>query len=663
MVTKQKWFLSFCRPVFGALGVFLIISLVFESSAESFQFQSGEVQGSLDTTVSYGASWRVQSRDSDLIGIANGGNAFSVNSDDGNLNYDRGLVSNVFKITSELELNWHCFSSFVRGTAFYDFENERSTRDRTHLSGSARRLVGKRIDLLDAYVQGTFTLGNRPLRIRVGDQVVSWGESTFIQNSINSINPVNVAAIRLPGSELREALVPEGMVWASLGATENIALEAFYLYDWEETEIDPPGSYFSSNDFVGDGGSKVLLGWGDLPDRGTSLPEDTFYSVPRAHTKQASNQGQFGAALRVFVPALNETEFGFFFMNYHSRLPLISAVTGSAAGAFQAGTIANAATPIATAVLTHLAFNPGDIPGAVGAGTAAGVAAGAPAEASQAIAGTAATGGDVATVTRAYATDAYAKTARYRVKYPEDIKLVGFSFNTMLGGTGVALQGEVSYRWDAPLQADDIELLYATLGGFNANLAAFNQLGNYFGMFGKNIDGYIKRDVIQVQATGTKLFGPAFGADQFALVGEFGITHVQNMPGKSRLRLDGAGTFVSGNPILGPIAHPGKPVEDSSNFADATSYGYQLVCRLDFNNAVGAVNLSPRIAWRHDVRGNSPRPSGNFLEGRRAVTFGLTGTYQNSWSADVSYTNFFGVGRRNLINDRDFISFNVKYSF
>lgn len=654
------WLSCWCAP---ARYLLVLLFLLSPSPSRAFQFTTGALQGSLDSTISYGASWRVEKQDSKLIGIANGGSAYSVNGDDGNLNYDRGLVSNVFRLTSELELNYRNLSAFVRGTAFYDIENERSSRERTKLTDSALRQVGKDVDLLDAYVQGKFHLGERPLDLRVGEQVLSWGESTFIQNSINSINPVNVAALRIPGSELREALVPEGLVWSSLGLSENTSLEAFYLYDWGETEIDPPGSYFSSNDFVGDGGEKVLLGWGDLPDRGRAPAAATFYAVPRGKTEQADNQGQFGVACRLFLPDLNETEFGLYFMNYHSRLPLISATTGTAAGAMQGATIAAAATPIARAVGTYLAGHPGDIAGAVAAGTVAGVTAGATREASVAIAATAARGGDVATVTRAYATDAYAKTARYRVTYPENIKLLGLSFNTMLPWTGAALQGEVSHRFDAPLQADDIELLFATLGAFSQPLAAYNQLGNYYGAFGRKISGYIERDVTQIQATLSKVFGPMLGANQLTVVGEGGLMYVHNMPDKTRLRLDGAGTYVSGNPILGPVAHPGKPIEDSGNFADATSFGYQAVFRLDYNNAVGPINLSPRLAWRHDIKGNSPRPSGNFQAGVKAITIGLDATYQNRWSTDLSYTNFFGGGRHNLTNDRDFIAFNIKYSF
>ncbi|MBW1900745.1 MAG: DUF1302 family protein, partial [Deltaproteobacteria bacterium] len=41
-----------------------------------------------------------------------------------------------------------------------------------------------------------------------------------------------------------------------------MSFEGLYLYDWEETVIDPPGSYWSTNDFAGDGGEKVVLFYG-----------------------------------------------------------------------------------------------------------------------------------------------------------------------------------------------------------------------------------------------------------------------------------------------------------------------------------------------------------------------------------------------------------------
>ena len=67
-----------------------------------------------------------------------------------------------------------------------------------------------------------------------------------------------------------------------------------------------------------------------------------------------------------------------------------------------------------------------------------------------------------------FATNEYAKTAQYFIEYPEDIQLFGLSFNTQMESTGIALQGEVSYRKDVPLQVDDLELLFAALGPISA---------------------------------------------------------------------------------------------------------------------------------------------------------------------------------------------------
>jgi hypothetical protein len=110
-------------------------------------------------------------------------------------------------------------------------------------------------------------------------------------------------------------------------------------------------------------------------------------------------------------------------------------------------------------------------------------------------------------------------------------------------------------------------------------------------------------------------------------------------------------------------AHTGKPAETPDRFADPTSWGYRLVTRFQYNNAIGAITLSPRLAWGHDVSGNSPGPGGSFIEDRKAITLGLNFDFQSTWSADISYTDFFGASRYNLINDRDFVAMNFKYSF
>lgn len=560
----------------------------------ALDFDVAGISGSFDTTLAWGQNYRVSDRDPDLIGLANGGNAFSVNADDGNLNYDTGLISNVLLFTSELEASYKNFGLFVRGTGFRDTSNYRGSTERIPLTEQAIDLVGEDLRLLDAYLSASFDLGRLPAEFRVGEQVVSWGESTFIQNGINTINPFDVSKLRVPGAELREALVPVGMLWGNLGLTRNLSVEAFYQYDYENTELEPPGSYFSTNDFVGDGGRFVYLGFGAAPDYIGGEPS-TFLAVPRGEDDKPRENGQYGIALRAYLPGLNHSELGFYFLNYHSRLPIVNARSGTQAGALA-----------------------GDYPG----------------------------------------------SARYFISYEEDIKLFGLSLNTELGNTGIALQGEISHKLDQPLQVDDVELLFAALGatcplGANCALANQGQLGS-FG-FETEIPGFIKRDVTQFQMTATKVFGPLFKADQGLILAEIGVTHIHNMPDKDELRLDGPGTFISGNEALA-AAHFGQ-FESADHFADATSWGYRLLARLDYNNAIGAVNLQPHIAWSHDVGGISPAPIANFLEDRRAVTVGLKATYLQNWEVDFSYTDFFGAGRYNLLNDRDFASFTVKYSF
>lgn len=641
-ITHQKFIL--------AMGLAAI-----SSSVHSVILSVGDLELNIDTTLSYGQSYRVSDYDREIIGRSPDpagvglmgvgssivGTAFSENVDDGNQNFDQGIIGNTIRFTSEIDAQYKNFGIFSRVSGFKDFVND-DAGDRTPLSAKAERLVAENLDLHDLYFWTEFELGKMPLMLRVGEQVISWGESTFIQNGINVINPFDVSKLRTPGSEIRDALLPVGIVSLSVGATENLTVDGYYQYDWERTILEPPGSFFSTNDFVGDGGDRVLLGFGDASDRGTLFGavnaaginavagatvvdpsgfDDDFLAISRAPDQRPDNGGEFGVSLKYFAESLNDTELGLYFINHHSRTPIISARTGTAAAAAQAGAAAVAL-------------------------------AGVPA--------TAAFAGSVAT-------DVYAQTANYFIEYPEDIQRLGLSFNTQF--KGIAFQGEYTFINDAPLQIDDVEILFVALCPINAVLGmapGINQIDPGCANTATDhvINGFIERNISQLQFTATKLLGPVLKANTGVLVAEFGITHVHGMPEKGDLRLNSAGTFVSGNMLQGTVGlHAGKSAEGFEHFADATSWGYRLAGRLTYNNVFAGVNVLPRFAWSHDVNGNTPGPGGNFLEGRKAITLGMGFDYQSSWQADVSYTNFFGAGRYNLLNDRDFAAFNLKYSF
>lgn len=731
------------RILSGVSAAAILAPMLMVGTANAVSFNRGELSGSFDTTVTLGALFRVQSPDEDLIGVANGGKANSINGDNGDLNYGKGLISAAGRVTHELKLNYGNLGAFVRGTYFYDVINAKKSSSagartgRFDLSSDAVERVGRDIDLLDAFVYGNFEVGDgSSLDIRLGKQVLSWGESTFIQNGINTINPVDVSALRVPGSELKEAFLPVPLADINFSLNENISLEAFYQFKWNNTEPEASGSFFSTNDAASPGGDHLFIGFGnylftDSPNQGAVaggnvFPVDKYPNpllnnfrgvqsltpfgtvVPRAADDTPSDSGQYGFALRMFSEELNNTEFGLYHINYHSRVPVLSSIVGSLS-AFQT----------------------------------------APSE--------------------------FTKASRYRAEYPEDIQLFGGSFNTTTIA-GISLQGELSFRKNQPLQMDDVELLQATLaaptilglisqgqaagaaagrtqgsasfdaavaaavasnpalaafkgrtfeqiqaaspaaaGAISAGIAAAtgspggtraafetagaaagattgansaavqgaalfntNQIVKKMGViqgttaaaisadlanryFGKRIQGYDEFDVTQAQMTATKAFERAFGADQWVVVTEVGGTWIHDMPEKSVLRLEGPGTVVGGNPAF--LGRGGMADLATDGFADAFSWGYRAAIRFDYLNAFPGVNLFPSISWQHDVNGTTPTPLGNFVEGRKAVSLGLRAVVREMVTVDLSYSNYFGAGKFNLINDRDFVSASVKYSF
>lgn len=632
-------------------------------AAQAFVFTVGDAKASLDTTLSVGGLYRLQYPDREFYGLSAGGLQRSVNADDGNLNYNRGLASLLVKANHDLQVDYRDAGFFARGYYFDDFENSEQARARTPLSNEARRLVAKGGEILDAYVYYKPKLGTLPATFRFGRQVLSWGESTFIPNGINSINPIDVAKLRTPGSELKEALLPVHMASLSLNVTDTLSLEAFYLLGWERTRIDPPGTYFSTNDFAAKGGTKAYLGFGAIAD---SSP---LGAISRGTDREPGSDGQYGVNLRWLAAGLNDTEFGLYYMNYHSRLPLLSAQTPtSAVNTAKIGADSGAALQANAAFMGGLAAALGTAdPAVIGATLSQLIGAtltGVPASAFPA--GLQSSYATVASVTGPIGqreSFVAAATGRYVIEFPEDIHLVGASFNTAF--KGIALQGELSYRPNQPLQVDDVELLFAALSPLSSRFSANNQLGSF--ALNRDVPGYRRHKVWTGQLTATKTARGILGAAQSTLLGEVGFVHA-DLPSKGFLRYEAPGTYAGGDINYmnnsGQNASGALPLAESVGaFADRFSWGYQLLGRLDYNNVFAGVNASPLLIFAHDVNGNTPIPLGNFRQNRKTITVGVDFTFQNAWACELRYVNFYGAGRYNLLSDRDYVSATIKYSF
>ncbi|MGV2873521.1 DUF1302 domain-containing protein [Colwellia sp. E150_009] len=660
------------------------------NSAQAARWNFGDVDVSFDSTFSVGSSWRTENRNwNDNVAKANnlnngfdfshynaalnanpknvtlwqGAGGYSSNGDNGNLNYDKGeSFSQLIKGTHELDVHYDGMGIFVRGMYYYDFAMMDNDRSWTNpISGQvndpcddseAKKQVCTDVRLLDAYVYGNFDLGDMPFSIRAGQQVISWGESTLIGHGISEINPVDIARLKAPGAELKEAFIPFGAVWGSLGVTDNFNIEAFYQYSWEKTILPPPGSYFSTNDFAGDGGdnNNVQLGFSGNPDidvttlmaglnqiggllRTGAINSDAAAQMYLAYSTkitlrspgetaewQPDDGGQYGLRFSWYLPELNETELSLYYVNYHSRRPLF------------AGQTANfSATSIGTD-LTYMAGNP---------------------------------------ITQENLYD-LSTFSQVKLQYPEDIKMYALSFNTTLGNTAVA--GEVSYRQDEPLQIDDVELLFAAMpqqlynAGLRDDLNNISQhydvtTGQPFGS-GVNADGFILSDTVQAQMTITHLFGPMLGASQFAGVLEIGGININDMPDEDVLRLNGPGTARNGGVAAAPGLEKGLQDGIETNpFPTEFAWGYRIVAKLDYSNVFSGINMSPRVVFSHDVKGITPDPLFLFVEDRKSVALGVTMDYQSRWKAEINYNSFFdGVGTTNQIEDRDYVSLSISYS-
>jgi hypothetical protein len=208
--------------------------------------------------------------------------------------------------------------------------------------------------------------------------------------------------------------------------------------------------------------------------------------------------------------------------------------------------------------------------------------------------------------------------------------MLGFSFNTALLRTGTLFSGEISHHLGFPVQVPVEEVLAASLSPIQFT-PMFQQTS--LGAFGAAtvVRGFTRRDKTQLEAGLTQLLGPQLRSSLTVLGFDIGWVHIHNLP----------------------ISHP----------SDEDSWGYRLFGQLTYDSVLGGVTLQPRVVWTHDVNGRTPGPGGAFIAGRQAFNVGLGGEYVNRWTADLGYTTFFGGGSFNQVKDRDFISFQVAYSY
>ncbi len=605
------------------------LALVISLSTQAAEFEWGEVSGRANGSLSAGTIWSAEKPDGNFIFQ---GNADSIgygapgqfnpnggrNGDDGRLNFrKRNVVSSPVTLLGEMELNWRNYGAFIRGKAWYDYTlNNRevdfghssngyqpdSKLDDSHFDDLAKF---QGVELLDAYVFGDFDIADHPLHARAGNQVVNWGEGLFFQNGINAINPIDVAALRRPGSQLKEALVPVPMLYGNFGLTDALSLEAFYQLKWRQSVLEGCGTFFSANDFITDGcfGVPRLAPAAD-PNDPFAYANDLI--IRRAGDNDPSDSGQFGVALRYFADSIG-TEFGAYAMNIHSRTPYSSTITDKRPAAGAGWLPGQQATNA-----QYFADFPEDIR----------------------IFG-------LSFSSNLWGTSVFGEYS-YRPNQPVQLAT-----------------GDLIPAFGSPQSP----AVFPVLIGENLTLGQDALRATP----GSVYNGYDRREISQLSLGFIKSIPQVLGADNLALLGEAGMKYVHDLPSLSERRYiktdvygsDLASGSAAGCAVGAPVPKYKKYACTSDGYASDFSWGYRLRAQLNYPGLFAGINVSPFVAFGQDVKGWSY--DGNFVEDRLLGSVGVKADYLQDYSAELSWS---ATGNTPfVVTDRDFIALSLRMGF
>lgn len=304
-----------------SVSAIVIAAGISPSSVSAFQIDTGQSDVRLrwDNTLKYSNAFRLKDQSEKLIS--------NPNTDDGDRNFDQGIISNRVDLLSELDLVYKGFGARVSGAAWYDsvyhnsndndspFTSNQGPVDNNEFFDDTEELHGQKAEVLDAFVFGRGSIGESRLAFRAGQYALQWGETLFFgTNGIaGGQAPVDVIkGLSVPGTQFKELIRPTEQVSVSIQPNQNLLISAYYQTEWEKTRLPGVGSYFSSNDLFDVGGNRFLLGQGNTPANAIYLK--------RGPDLDPKNSGQMGIQLRFRLPN-GRTDYGLYAIRYHDKTP------------------------------------------------------------------------------------------------------------------------------------------------------------------------------------------------------------------------------------------------------------------------------------------------------------------------------------------------------
>lgn len=600
----------------------------FGGSASAGDFTLGdEVGGTWTLNASLGTSVRMQGRDAKLTSFGNanhnGGKPGTGggSTDDGDLNFDRhDVTSTTLKLVGDVELRYRNYGALLRAKAWHDFTLSEKRVDHGHFDNGyvpdrhlndshyddAAKFTGA--ELLDAFVYGDWEPAeNTRLNMRLGNQVVNWGESIFIQG-VNVVNPIDVPAARRAGAQVREILLPVPLLYGNLGMPGGVSLEAFYQLKWKKTVIDGCGTFFSPADVIDCGGSQ--FGPDVFSDReqyeGVAALGGLNLRALRQKDDKPSDAGQYGLALHWLEPA-SETDIGLYYINYHTRTPYLSLSSKPSEASSLYGTLVP---------LSYLIDYSAE---------------------------------DIKTFGLSLSNTLGGVSVMAELSYTRDLPVQINGGDLVQFGVSGGTQGPlVGHRVYDPAGAtirgydrmDKVQLQFGAIDVFSQVLGAQSLLA--VGEVGMSWVPDLPNAKTDVR------YGRAF---------TFGTAWHPAYTNPALATREGCNAANA----AGMVTHANC---SQDGFVTPFSWGYRLFGELEYPNAVAGWTAKPRLYWAHDVKGNAA--DGAFLENRRTLGTGVALSRLESgrrWTVDLAYTRFIDAARWDTNRDKDFLAASVSLAF
>ena len=285
-------------------------------SALAFEIPTGneDVVIHWDNTLRYTLAQRLKGQSKDIVG--------SVNQDDGDRNFDVGIVSSRVDLLTEADVVYkNDFGVRLSAAAWYDpvyragLDN-RSVGTSNHFENGGqslglnkytkRRFAGLDAELLDAFAFAKVDAGDVPINMRVGRHTIYWGEAFFPAAGSNGISygqsPIDMAkALAMPGVELKEIFRPLNQVSVQVQPTKELTIAGQYYMQWESNIFPEGGSYLGMVDGFLNGGEAFLFPGGPVFNGGDHTPRQARdYGIKVAYTPEWLSGGTVALHYRNF---------------------------------------------------------------------------------------------------------------------------------------------------------------------------------------------------------------------------------------------------------------------------------------------------------------------------------------------------------------------------